>query len=292
MSKQFRADLLLLVIVASWGSSYYMTDLAMTEVTPLALNAIRFLSAFTVAAVFSLPRLKKISSATLRRSLLNGVTLTLTYLMFTLGIQRTTLSKSAFFCSLAVIMIPVIEFICYRRKPSRVMGAALLLSVLGIALMTIKAGFTLNLSEFAGDLFCMACSFFYAVNVLLTERAVRKEDVDPFQLGLLQLGITGLLMLIFTLCLEQPTMPHTPRAWLCVIFLAVFCTGLAFIAQPIAQQYTTAQHAGIIFTLEPVFAAVVAYFLAGELLSGRELAGAGLMLAAFLLAELGPTDQS
>ena len=47
-----------------------------------------------------------------------------------------------------------------------------------------------------------------------------------------------------------------------MIFLSVFCTGVAFIIQAVAQQYTTAAHVGIIFTLEPVFSGIVAFIFA------------------------------
>ncbi|MFR9010413.1 MAG: EamA family transporter [Anaerovoracaceae bacterium] len=53
-----------------------------------------------------------------------------------------------------------------------------------------------------------------------------------------------------------------------------------------AQQYTTASHVGVIFTLEPVFAAVVAYFFAGEILSFKAYLGAALMLASIFIMEI------
>ncbi len=70
-----------------------------------------------------------------------------------------------------------------------------------------------------------------------------------------------------------------------VLFLAVFCTGTAFVAQTVAQQYTSASRAGVIFTLEPVFAAITAYFFAGERLIPRAYAGAALLLISLLIME-------
>ena len=67
--------------------------------------------------------------------------------------------------------------------------------------------------------------------------------------------------------------------------LAVFCTGIAFIVQAVAQQYTTASHVGVIFTLEPVFSGIVAFFFAGEILLPRAYAGAFLMLAGLFFME-------
>lgn len=71
-----------------------------------------------------------------------------------------------------------------------------------------------------------------------------------------------------------------------VLFLAIFCTGVAFVVQPVAQQYTTAAHTGVIFALEPVFAAVVAVIFAHEFLSPKSYFGALLMVASVIVMEI------
>ena len=54
----------------------------------------------------------------------------------------------------------------------------------------------------------------------------------------------------------------------------------------IRDRYTAAAHVGIIFTLEPVFAAVVAFFFAGEVLSVKSYLGAVIMMAALFVTEI------
>ena len=58
MSKKLKADLALLALTLAWGSSYYMTDSALMETSPLALNAIRFLGAFFLAAIIGRKKMK------------------------------------------------------------------------------------------------------------------------------------------------------------------------------------------------------------------------------------------
>jgi drug/metabolite transporter (DMT)-like permease len=67
---------------------------------------------------------------------------------------------------------------------------------------------------------------------------------------------------------------------------AVFATAVAFSLQLWAQQFTTPSHAAIIFTLEPVFAVITSYLVLGERLGLRSIAGAVLVLAGILAAEL------
>ena len=122
--------------------------------------------------------------------------------------------------------------------------------------------------------------------MLLTEKAVSHKEVDAYQLGVFQLGVTGLCNLILAIIVETPHFPTTGNVWGAVIFLSIFCTGVAFVVQPVAQQYTSASHVGVIFALEPVFAGIVAFALAGEVLSPKSYFGAVLMIASIFIMEI------
>lgn len=126
----------------------------------------------------------------------------------------------------------------------------------------------------------------YAIDLLVTEKAVSNEEVDAYQMGVFQLGVTGTLNLIMSFLVETPHFPTTAAVWGSALFLAVFCTGVAFIVQPVAQQYTTASHTGVIFALEPVFAGVVAAVFAHEILSFKSYLGAFLMVASIFIMEI------
>ena len=122
--------------------------------------------------------------------------------------------------------------------------------------------------------------------MLVTEKAVKLPEVDAMTLGVCQLGVAGVLMLLVSALVEQPRLPSSPKIWGAAIFLGLFCSGVAFVIQAVAQQYTTASHVGVIFTLEPVFSAIVAYFFANEKLLPRGYIGAVLMLLSLLVMEM------
>ena len=290
MSKQLKADMMLLLVVLGWGVSYYMMDGSLEETTPLALNAIRFLGAFLIAFLLGIKRFKKVPRVTLLYSLAIGTCLAVCYACVTYGVGLTTLSNAPFLCALPVIFVPIFQFIFQGKKPEPRLFVAVIMSLVGIMLLTLKEDFSIDRSHLLGDILCTLCAVAYAVDLLITEKAVKNEEVDPYQLGTLNLGVTGVLMLMGTLIFEETSIPSTPVVWGYVIFLTVFCTGLAFVVQPIAQQYTTAAHVGIIFTLEPVFAAIVAYFIAGEVLSPRGYLGAVIMFLALILVEVDPRN--
>jgi drug/metabolite transporter (DMT)-like permease len=286
--KQRRADLMLVLVTLCWGVSYYLMDLSLADMDPFTLNSYRFLIAFVIAALFAWKtgKLKNISKATLIYGFLAGFTLMFVYIGATFGVKYTTLSNSGFLCALTVIFTPIFGWIFLKQKPDKKLTLVVIMCTIGIAFLTLKEDFSINMANLKGDLLCISCGVAYAVNLLITEKAVEREDVDAFQLGVFQLGVTGALNLIIALITEVPHLPGSGTVWGSVLFLAVFCTGVAFIVQPIALQYTTASHSGVIFTLEPVFSGIVAAIFAHEILSARSYFGAFLMMASILIMEV------
>lgn len=282
MKTQIKADLMLVVVTLCWGVSYYMIDICLVEMGTFNLNAFRFLGAFIIAAVFTFPKLKDVNKTTLKYAFFIGFSLVFVYMGATFGVMYTSLSNSGFLCALSVVFTPLLGFIIFKQKLEKKMFLVVLVCLIGIALMSLNE----QLKPALGDIFCLMCAFAYAVDLLITEKAVAKEEVNAFQLGVFQLGFTGIFMLILSFIFEDPCLPSTGVVWGSALFLAVFCTGLAFIIQTIAQQYTTATHVGVIFTLEPVFAGIVAFALAGEILLPRAYFGAFLLLASLLIMEV------
>lgn len=84
-----------------------------------------------------------------------------------------------------------------------------------------------------------------------------------------------MLTLGMSLLIERPHLPTTAATWAAALFLGLLCSGVAFVVQTVQQQYTTASHVGLIFTLEPVFASIVAFVLGGERLPRARLCGRG-----------------
>ncbi|QOX63134.1 DMT family transporter [Anoxybacterium hadale] len=283
MTKQMKADIMLLMVTLFWGISYWLVDLSLAEVRPFMLNALRFLIAFFVAGALAFPKLKTVNKATLKYSALIGVALLFVYIGATFGVRYTSLSNAGFLCALTVVITPVLAFALLKQKPEKKLAVAVLMCLIGISLLTLKE----NAIQLAlGDLLCIMAAFAYAVDLLITETAVKKEEVNAFQLGVFQLGFTGIYNLVLAFLIETPALPKSASVWSAVLFLSIFCTGAAFIAQAVAQQYTSASHVGVIFSLEPVFAGFVAFFLAGEILTTQAYIGAAILVSSLFIMEL------
>lgn len=222
MSKQLKYDFLLLLVALGWGFSFYLVDITLQYMGPFMLNSYRFIIAFLVIGMFSFNKLKNPSRNTLKYSLIIGIVFFIAYGLSNIGIMYTSLSNASFLPGLSVVFTPILSALIYKSKPERKLILVVLLSIIGTGLLTLTKGFDINSDYFFGDFVSILTAFFSAMAIVLTGGAVSKEEVDSYQLGVYQLGIVGVLSLIFALAFEMPKVPAVPHIWLIVLFLALF----------------------------------------------------------------------
>jgi drug/metabolite transporter (DMT)-like permease len=242
------------------------------------LIALRFGLAFIVAAAIFPHRLRKINWITLKYSILLGFLLFVVFTAIAIGLETTTTTKAGFLVSLTVVFVPLFCTIILKEQLTRRLVFSVILAIVGIGLLTVKIPFIVTL----GDLLCVLAAITYAIHILVVGSAAFK--VDTLTLGILQLGFAGLFGLVFSLLFETPGFPGDTKGWVAILALSIVCSGLGFILQTIAQKYTTPSRTGLIFSLEPVFAALFGFLFANESLQINGYIGASLVLASIILS--------
>ncbi|PJN54449.1 hypothetical protein PAEVO_11700 [Paenibacillus sp. GM2FR] len=278
--KPLKADLMILFITICWGSSYLFMKMGLDSLGEFNLIALRFGLAFLLAGVIFLPRLRQVNVQTIRYAMLLGFILFIMFTALTFGLRTTTTSNAGFLVSLTVVFVPLLHTFLFKKKIENKVVVSILLALIGIALLTIQLPFTLKI----GDLFCIAAALCYALHINMVSTAAQK--VDTLSLGILQLGFTGLYAFISSLLFETPVWPSTTNSWIAVLVLSVVCTAIGFIFQTIAQKYTTATRTGLVFSLEPVFAALVGFWFAHEIMNSNQYVGAALVFLSVVLSSV------
>ena len=273
---------MLLLATGLWGISNCLTSICLNELQPLTLNAFRFITGFLVLGAIYFKRLRGVNKKTLRYSVLVGLSLVVVYAGATYGVMYTSVSNAGFIGAMTVLFTPLFEFLLYRKKPGKKFSFALLLCLIGIAMLTLNE----TLKPALGDIICLLVPTFYAVDLMLTEKAVADPEVDPLALGVCDLAVVGVVMLVLSLLVETPALPQSPKVWVSALFLGIFCSGVCLVLQSVYQKDTTATRAGLIFTLEPVFSAIFAFFLLGERLGVKGYIGSALMLMSLVVMEV------
>ncbi|MGB9780412.1 DMT family transporter [Caldanaerobacter sp.] len=280
MSKQLQSDIVLTLVTMIWGSTFIIVKNAIQSLPVYNFLFIRFLLAFLLLAAIFYKKLKKIDKSTLMAASLIGTMLFLGYAFQTMGLLYTTASKSGFITGFSVVLVPILEAILLKRKPTRAATLGVVLAFIGLILLTTNIDFRINI----GDFLTLLCAFAFAMHIVLISKYAVK--MDTHLLATVQIGMVAFLSGIVSFIFEKPFIPTSLDVWGAIIITGVFATAFAFVAQNTMQAYTTATHTALIFSLEPVFAALAAYLIAGETMSLRALIGGAFMLTGIILSEL------
>ena len=182
-------------------------------------------------------------------------------------------------------MVPLLGWLLGRGISLKIFAAALL-AFSGIGVMSGQGG-----AMGWGDLWVLGCAFSYAIYILITEAVTAKHS--PLQLTAVQLvtiALLGVIWTVSTLPLESLTQLVTQQLWPhweALVYLGVIATALTTWTQVVAQRHLRATEAAILYSLEPVFAAVFSFWWLGERLSLREGIGALLVLTAMIWSQIG-----
>jgi drug/metabolite transporter (DMT)-like permease len=276
-SRQWRADGSLLIVTLIWGSTFVMVKGAVEQFPVMSFLALRFALATAVLLLLFGRRLRALNRRMVAAGLAIGVFLFVGYTFQTVGLQYTTASKAGFITGLSVV---ILSALLLKRAPSREALAGIVLSTVGLALLTLGR----DLTPQRGDLIVLGCAFSYAFHIVAVSQFA--PQTDAVALTIVQVGVVAVLSAtaaLFTSGWGQPVPGHV---WLAAAFTGILATALAFGIQNQVQTWTSATHTALIFACEPVFAALFGYLLAGERLSGAGLVGCGLILLGMLMAEL------
>ena len=280
MKTSLKADLALLMITIFWGTSCLLTKIGLGDIREFNLIALRFIIAFTLSAAVFWKRIRYADRRTVKYAAIISVILFTEFIAMTYGVKMTRVSNAGFLTCLAGVFVPIISFVILKQKQEAKVLVSIILTFIGIYLLTVNDSVTFNL----GDFLCTLCSVVFAVHIIVLGKLTVK--VDSVVLGVIQLGFAGAYALAFSFLFESPILPATQQSWLIVISLSVFCTAIAFIVQTVAQKYTSPVHTGFIFSLEPVFTAIIAFLFAGEVLPFKGYIGGFLMVVSVILVEV------
>ncbi len=288
--KTWRADLALLGNTLIWGATFVLVKDALADVSPMVYLALRF--ALAGAALFLiygrgiLSRLSDQSRRTnergsIARGAIAGLFLFLGYLFQTTGLQYTTPSKSAFYTSLSIPMVPLLAALLNRKAPRRIEIAGILVASAGMLLLTTEGS---RIVWDHGSLLSFLCAIAFACHIVAVGLFAENSSFET--IATVQVITSAALASLLFPFLETARVRWSGPVIAAVVVTALFATALAFTVQAWAQQHTTATRTALIYTLEPVWAWLTSWKLTGERLSATAIGGGILILAGVLLVEL------
>jgi len=285
-----------------WGSTFVLIKGALADATPAAFNLVRMTLAFAVLAAAYRAAWRGIQRWQLASGALVGLCLAAGYQFQTIGLVRTTPSRSAFITGLVVVLVPLFSIVPALRPPgaraprwNAFLGAAL--AFVGILFLTSPANLPASSSALSaflpdlssmnlGDVLTFGCAIGFAFHCIALGHVSPRTPFQP--LAILQVGFCALFMAASLPFIERPNVHFTARLVIALVIAAALATAAAFSIQSWAQSILPSTHTALLLTLEPVFAWITSFLITGERLGLRPASGAVLILAGIALTELVP----
>jgi drug/metabolite transporter (DMT)-like permease len=270
--------LVLVAVTAVWGVTFVQVKDAVAIYPLFAFLALRFAIATLALAAPALRRVRTIGRSGAAGATLAGALLGSGYALQTAGLERTSVSSTGFVTGLYVVLTPLLALALYRVRVGRAAWLGVALATAGLALLSGIHGGSLG-----GDLLVLAGAAVYALQIVLMERYAPRYDALAFTLVEMAAAFLGLLAV--AVAAGQLGVPRGFTVWGALLVTGIFASALAFLAQTWAQRRTSATQTALAFSLEPVWAAVFGFSLAGDRLGVAGWVGCAVIMAGIVLAE-------
>ncbi len=266
-----------------WGSTFLVVKYVVKLSGPFTYLAFAYGVGALILALVYRQRLARITRAELRSGLIIGLFLFTGYALQTTGLQFTTVSKAGFITGLNVPLVPVFMFLLLRQKASRGAVAGIVLSFVGLFLLSLSNQLTLSIG--VGELLIFGAAVAFALHIVNISRF--SPGADATNLVIIQIGLSSLLSFIAIPIMHQPLFVPSWPFWIIVVLMGTIDVAFTLLVMNRVQQFIGGTRAALIYALEPVWAALAGLLLAGDVLSVPAWIGCGCILVGMVVGRLG-----
>lgn len=292
-------EISLLLAAVIWGGAFVAQSLGGDSLGALSFNAARSLiGALALVPVIAWSdrrrgagrprgrerRLLWLGGALCGLCLTLAVNLQQVAIAWTDAAGRANVGKIGFLTAMYIVLVPILSLFLKKRAGANVY-VGILLALAGMYLLCVKEGFALG----GGDVYALLAALMFALQIIVVDLFAPR--VDNIRLSALQFLVCGVLSGVLAVCTE----PQSARAYwdaaLPVLYTGVLSSGVGYTLQIIGQRRCRPQMASLLMSMESVFSAVFGFLILHQKMTGRELLGCALMLAAVCLAQWKPRGE-
>lgn len=312
-TRKLRNSLLLVLAALIWGVAFVAQSAGGEVVGPITFNTVRMLlgSLVLLPVITIRDRVKMtgkeqgmtggetstygpVAGEEKKNLLLGGLScgamLFLASNLQQIGINMgVAAGKAGFLTACYILLVPILGIFLHKRCGINIwIGVVLTLG--GLYLLCINGAFRLELA----DTLIILCALCFAVQILLVDYFAPRTD--GVRLAALQFLVCGLCGLLPMLVMEmrpwagglQPWLESLSGwdAWIPILYAGCLSCGVAYTLQIVGQENLNPTVASLLMSLESVFSVLAGWLILGEILSGKELIGCGLIFLAVVLAQI------
>ena len=277
--------------VTVWGASFIATKIALREISPLTIVWMRFTIGVVIlgVAVFARRQFMRPTLVELAYfGLLGFLGITFHQWLQSTGLVTAQASTTAWIVASTPIFMAGLGWLLLREKLDSWQIAGIAVATLGVLFVATDGNLRLlaagRLST-PGDFLILVSAVNWAVFSTLSRRALLRHPATRVMFYVMTAGWFFTSLLFFTAGRSAEVTNLGRQGWSAILFLGIFCTGLAYIAWYDALQALSTSQAGVFLYLEPLVAMLVAGFLLGERVTAAGLIGGTMILGGVWLVQ-------
>ena len=252
------AALGLVLVTFIWGATFVMVKDALNDIDPYFFAGFRFGIA-TVLSFFLLNRDESLSQIEILGGLYCGIFLFAGYAFQNYGLILTSPSRSAFITSVSVILVPLIQVFFLKRRVKNKLWMAIGLATIGLYMLLNPGSEKINL----GDIITFGCALSFAIHILFQDQYVNQR-ISIINFFFFQSLVVTILSFLFNGVFESSITQFSYSVISALLITGLLATFVSFLIMIWAQKILSPSETALIFSLEPVFAAMVAFLVIGE----------------------------
>jgi drug/metabolite transporter (DMT)-like permease len=197
----------------------------------------------------------------------------------------TSVANSTLLANLAPIFVTLAGWLLWKQKVTRTFLAGMAAAIIGMFVL-VGPNFFTGGTRLLGDALGALTGVFYA-GYMLSIKFARDANASTARLMAWSTTITAIALLPIALLAPQPFLPASAGGWLVLVALALVTQilGQGLIAYAFA--HLPASLSSVSLLIQPVMAALFAWWLFGEAIGPAQLIGGAIVLGGIWLARKG-----
>lgn len=271
----------LMLITVFWGGTFLIVQLALEASEPFFFVGLRFACAALAIGLCSWRVLKGVTRQELKAGGLIGVCIFLGYSLQTVGLQTIPSSKSAFITALYVPLVPLLQWLFLKRRPTHMNLLGIVLAFAGLALLAGPDGIA-GSAIGKGELYTALGALAIAAEIILISRYAGKLNL--LRVTIIQLIVTSIIAFAVSGGVGE-SVPEFSWYLAGIVLLMGLASAVIQTTMNWAQKHVSATRATLIYAGEPVWGGVIGR-LYGERLPALAFVGAALIVLGVIVSEV------
>ncbi len=290
---KYKGEINLLIVTLLWSATFAIIKGVLSDISSMLFIGLRFLIAGVILLPFIIYKKLDWKNSNLLPPIFLGVLLFIGFSTQTVGLKYTSATKSAFLTGSAVAIIPILQLFVEKKKPKT--GSIIGVAVVLIGILFLSGGNSIGtlLNDIStnfnfGDFLTLICAFFFAWYVVYLSMLSSKYNF--WMLLIIQVGVAAILAFALAIIFdvinyELLKINFTTQLGFGIFYTAIFATLITTTLQTKYQKLVTPTKAGIVYSFEPIFAAVIAFIFLSEKITPFGLLGATLIFVGLIISE-------